>query len=137
MNLKPGHGKHCIYQIAYHLVLVTKDRRPCITKEMGEFMVKESARILRIWGGYLIEGKSDVDHLHLMICIPPSCELGRKIGSLKNSLSRDVKREFPEEVSQYLYGDKFWSDSYYIGTTGGANISTVRKYIENQGKKKK
>ena len=29
--------------------------------------------------------------------------------------------------------DSFWSDSYFITTTGGADIETIEKYIQDQG----
>ena len=28
--------------------------------------------------------------------------------------------------------DSFWSDSYFITTTGGADIETLEKYIQDQ-----
>ena len=48
-----------------------------------------------------------------------------------------VRKEYAEHLNKFLWGHSFWSDSYYIGTTGGANLDTIQKYIENQGKPKR
>jgi putative transposase len=41
------------------------------------------------------------------------------------------KRDFPE-VRRKLWGDHFWTPSYFAGSTGGANLATVKRYIQQQ-----
>ena len=129
--------KHCVYRLDYHVVFVVKYRRKCITDEIGLFLIEECKKIVEKNNGVLVEGKSDCDHIHILISMPPSVRMSDVIGSLKNSTSRMVRKTYPEHLSKYLYGESFWSDSYYIATTGGANIETIRQYIENQGKPKR
>lgn len=128
-------GNHCVYRLQYHVVFVTKYRRPCITDEMGIYMVENADRILKQWQGRVLEGKSDKDHIHLLIEMHPKYELSKYIGVLKQTLSRIIRRDYPEEVNRYLWGDAFWSKSFYIATAGGASLETLKKYIESQGKK--
>ena len=44
------------------------------------------------------------------------------------------RKRFPEQIKQYIYGDdtSFWSRSYFIATTGGVSLETVKQYIESQ-----
>ena len=40
------------------------------------------------------------------------------------------------KTKQYLWKEAFWSQSFYVMTTGGASVETIRKYIKSQGEKK-
>jgi putative transposase len=114
-----------------------KYRKKCITPEIGNYLLDNAKRLLQLWDGELIEGNTDQDHIHLLISMNPKYELARYIGVLKNSLARNVRNQYSEYLKQFLWGDSFWSDSYYIATTGGVNLDTIQKYIENQGKPKR
>lgn len=63
----------------------------------------------------------------------PNSELSKFINAYKSASSRLIKRDFPE-VRQKLWKEMFWSRSFCLLTTGGAPISVIKKYIENQGK---
>jgi putative transposase len=130
-------GNHSVYCLTYHVVFVVKYRKKCITPEIGNYLLDNAKRLLQLWDGELIEGNTDQDHIHLLISMNPKYELARYIGVLKNSLARNVRNQYSEYLKQFLWGDSFWSDSYYIATTGGVNLDTIQKYIENQGKPKR
>jgi putative transposase len=130
-------GNHSVYCLTYHVVFVVKYRKKCITPEIGNYLLDNAKRLLQLWDGELIEGNTDQDHIHLLISMNPKYELARYIGVLKNSLARNVRKQYSEYLKQFLWGDSFWSDSYYIATTGSVNLDAVQKYIENQGKPKR
>lgn len=90
-----------------------------------------------MYNGSLTEGNHDKDHIHLLLDMPPTCKMDDFIGMLKNTLARNVKKRYGDYLEQYLYGSSFWSDSYYLSTTGGANLDTVKQYIEQQGQPKR
>ena len=89
------------------------------------------------WGGELIEGKADRDHLHLLFSLPPDKELARYIGLMKQVSARQVRKKYKEQLKEYLWGDSFWTDSYYLGSTGGANLEVIEEYIKKQGQPKR
>ena len=126
------HTKHCVYSMKYHLVFVVKYRKKCISQEIGDFLMRETKRLLKEKGVYFIQGNHDKDHIHLLIEIPPTVLIATLVGTLKNTLSRLVRKKYAEELSKYLWGDSFWTPSYYIATVGNANKETVAKYIQNQ-----
>ena len=51
--------RHSVYQLTYHMVFVTKWRKPVITDEIGEFMVATAKRLCDGYGGELISGETD------------------------------------------------------------------------------
>ena len=54
-------------------------------------------------------------------------------GSFFLELSKEVRAEYTEHVRKYLRGDTpFWSNSYFIATTGTTVMEKVKEYIEKQ-----
>jgi putative transposase len=128
-------SRHTIYKLTYHIIFVTKYRRPVITKEIGDFMVSLARHLCNGYGGELISGESDKDHIHLLISLPPQCELSVIIRSLKTQLSREVHLhpEYDKIVKRYLRGKTpLWAPSYFVATTGSVSLDIVKEYIESQ-----
>ena len=100
-------------------------------------MIEDAKSILQKWNGEVLEANTELDHIHLLISMDPKYTLSYCIGSLKNSLARKARNRHREYLDQFLWEESFWSDSYYIASTGGANLDTVKSYIENQGKPKR
>lgn len=80
----------------------------------------------------LVEFNGERDHVHLMVNFPPTVAVSRLINSLKGVSSRRLRQEFPELVEHYWRAQRLWSGSYYAGSVGGAPLSVVRQYIEDQ-----
>ena len=78
---------------------MVKYRRKCITDEIGMFLIEECKKIVEKNNGILVEGKSDGDHIHILISMPPSVKMSDIIGALKNSTSRMVRKTYSEHLS--------------------------------------
>ena len=129
-------GRHSTFLLRYQLVFVVKDRQPVITNEIGEYLLTETKRLLKLWEGNLIEGNYEKDHIHLLIDMSPKYELSKYIGTLKHRLAKLVKEKYSDEISKYLWHNAFWTESYYIASVGETNIATIQEYIEKQGTKR-
>ena len=126
---------HSVYSMTYHMVFVTKYRKPVISDEIGDYMKKLSAELCRQHGGELISGESDADHLHLLISIPPQERPSDMIRVLKTQTSKKVRLipEFNEHIKKYLFGEvSVWSPAYFVATTGGATMEKIKEYVESQ-----
>jgi putative transposase len=55
------------------------------------------------------------------------------INNLKTVTSRLIRKEFWPQIKSKLGGKNFWTRAYFLITTGGVNLETIRKYIEKQG----
>lgn len=130
-------SRHNITQLTYHLVLVIKYRKPCIDKKLGDYLIVHCKKLIEQKGGTLLEGNYDKDHLHILMGMPPNINMSNFVSSMKTTTSRLARDEFKEYLREYLWGDAFWSSSFYLGTTGGATIDVIQKYIEQQGKPKR
>jgi putative transposase len=123
---------HSVYDLTYHLVLVTKYRHKCFTSEMMARMHEIAAVRCEDWGGNLIELNGEKDHVHLMFSIPPSVSLSSFINNLKTTSSRLLRKEFSNHLRPFYWKPIFWSRTYCVISTGGVTIDVIRKYIEGQ-----
>ena len=93
-------------------------------------------RIGKSYGITLVEWNHDMDHIHIIFKAQPKTELSKFINAYKSASSRLIKKEFPD-IKKYLWKEMFWSRSFCLLTTGGATIDVIKKYIEEQGQRKK
>lgn len=127
-------GKHCVYRLTYHLVFVTRFRKPVIDDVMSAAMKEFAAHMAELFGGELISAETDRDHIHLLVSLPPNTNLSTFVRSTKTQISREMRKRFPEQIGRYIYGKDtpFWGNSYFVSTTGSVSLETVKKYIESQ-----
>ena len=128
---------HAVCELKYHIVLVTKYRRPVIKGIIADHLKEECRRLIEHYDGDVVEIETDMDHVHILAAFGPEHAIRTIINALKGVTARIIRRDHWEEVSKQLWGDSFWSDSYYISTCGGVTVETIRKYVENQGRQKR
>nr|WP_326708263.1 MULTISPECIES: transposase [unclassified Streptomyces] len=51
---------------------------------------------------------------------------------LKGACARRLRQESPGHNHKYLWGDHFWSPSYSAASCGGAPLSIIKEYVDNQ-----
>lgn len=103
-------------------------------------MVETARRLFLGYGGELIEGKTDRDHIHLLVSLPPSKNLTDVVRSLKTQLSKELHTapEYDRVVKKYMFGDApLWFPSYFAATTGSVSLDVVKQYDEHKRKYEK
>ena len=125
-------GRHCVYQTAYHLVFVTYRRKKLLNDEISTLIINSVKNILNLWDGDLLEAKADVDHIHLLVSIPPKYSLSACVGTLKQVTAKQVQREF-SFLKELPQNGRLWGSSFYLATVGETDIDSVTKYIRSQG----
>lgn len=125
---------HSVYHCDYHLVLVTKYRRNVIANE-GIWMYIEQ-KLREVTEHYprirIKEINHDINHIHILISIPPQMSVGSVVRLLKTNSSRNIKSKFPFLKKVYYGTDGMWSDGYFVSTVG-ADETIIKRYIEKQG----
>jgi len=79
----------------------------------------------------LVEMDGEADHVHLLVWYPPKISVSKLVNSLKGVSSRLMKKQHPELLKAYWKG-VLWTPSYFAASCGGAPISIIRHYIEQQ-----
>jgi len=85
-------------------------------------------------GTGLTEFNGEPSHVHLPVSFPPKVALSRLASSLKGVSSRRLRQEFPGLARHFWRANRLWSGSYFTGSPGGAPISVLRQYIEQQNR---
>ena len=125
--------RHCTYLIHFHLVVVTKYRRKCITRPMLERLREIFADTLKKWDCELVEFNGEADHLHILMSVNPKVQPSKLVNNLKTGSSRLIRKEFAEHFNQVYRGKPvFWSRTYCLLACGGAPLSIIKQYIEQQ-----
>jgi len=75
----------------------------------------------------------DVDHIHVLVVIPPKMSVSNVVRIIKSNTSKDLKKKFLFLKEVYWGTDGIWSDGYFVSTVG-VNEAIIQKYIECQGK---
>lgn len=122
---------HCAYDIKYHLVWITKYRKPVLTGKIAE-RTRELMRItcanneVEILAGHI--GK---DHIHMLVSVPPHLSVSKLVQYLKGNTSRKLQMEFKELSKQY-WGQHLWARGYFAASSGNVTDEVIAEYIRNQ-----
>ena len=69
------------------------------------------------------------DHVHMLLEVDPQFSIHKAVKRIKGRTSHDLRLEFPWLKSRI---PTLWTNSYFVSTVGGAPLSVVKQYIENQ-----
>ena len=128
---KIRHGRHCVFHLHVHLVFVAKYRRTVFDRAALDALRDLFAGVCQKFETRLVEMDGERDHVHLLIEYPPTVSVSSLVNSLKGASSRVLRRLRPDIDKKYWRG-VLWSPSYFAASCGGAPISIVRQYIEQQ-----
>lgn len=123
---------HCVYNLKYHLVLVTKYRRKCFTAAMLTRLEEICRELCQKWEVELAEFGGEADHVHLLLDMHPNIMPSKFINNLKTVSSRLMRKEFANHLAKYYWKPVLWTRAYCLISAGGAPLSVLKEYIEKQ-----
>lgn len=126
------HGRHCVFNLHIHLVFVTKYRRSVFTKAVLEDLKEIFSSVCQDFEAELVEFDGEKDYVHLLINYPPKVSVSRLVNSLKGVSSRLIRKKRYACIQDKLWAGALWSPSYFAASCGGAPISIIKQYIEQQ-----
>ena len=128
-------NRHSCFLLQYHMVLVTKYRRPVLQGELKEYVYDLIRQVCSERGYQLLELNGEADHVHILFEASPDMAPMEFVNVLKTKTARFARRDFPEEVSKYYWKHYFWTDSYFVTTVSDHSLAIVQAYIQDQEKK--
>ncbi len=111
-------GSHTKHRVMYHLVWIPKYRKRIL---IGKITTRLKT---------LFEQCAEVNSVHILVQLRPHISVSKAVQLLKGGSSIKMMEEFPE-LEEFLWGDSFWGDGYFIETVGKVN-KKIRDYIINQ-----
>ena len=124
---------HTKWMCKYHIVFTPKYRRKAIYAQYRKDLQEYIKTLCKYKGVEIIEGHMMIDHVHLLVTIPPRISVSSFMGYLKG---KSALMMFDKHANlKYKYGNRhFWSEGYYVSTVG-LNEETIKKYIREQDRK--
>jgi putative transposase len=120
---------HTKWDCKYHVVWIPKYRKKTLygslKKQLGP-VIRELARQKEC---EIVEGKLVVDHVHMVISIPPKYAVAQVIGFMKGKSAIWVARVRGHKKN--FIGQNFWARGYCVSTIG-LDEDVVRDYIKRQ-----
>lgn len=132
--MKYRKGAHSVYSLMYHVIFVVKYRQNAFP-EGHEIVNDAKEKLVELSGNFdveVVEIECGVDHVHLLVSAGPTLDITRWINAVKGNTSRFLRERHADLLRDKLWGDHFWSPSYFIATTGNVSIDVLKKYIEDQ-----
>lgn len=132
------------YRCHYHVVWCPKYRRKVITSldpkldnppidgdpgPVDERLKQIIREVCKETGNDILELETMPDHVHLLVDCDPQYGINRLVRLIKGRTSRYLRSEFPS-LKRRL--PTLWTNSYFVATVGGAPLSIVKQYVQNQ-----
>ena len=121
---------HTRWNCKYHIVFAPKYRRK---QFYGEKRAEKGKKLRELcgWKGVnIIEAEVCVDHIHMLVEIPPKMSVSSFMGFLKGKSSLIIHERHAN--LKYKHGNRsFWCRGYYVDTAG-KNTKRIAEYIKHQ-----
>ncbi len=127
--MKYGSLNHTTWECKYHVVFIPKYRRKAIYGEIRRHLGEALRRLAEQRESRNEEGHLMVDHVHMMISIPPKYSVAQVIGYIKGKSAIHIAREFAGRKRNFV-GQHFWARGYFVSTVG-RDEAVIREYIRD------
>jgi putative transposase len=123
---------HTKWDCKYHVVFIPKCRRKTLYVELRKHLGEVFRQLAGQKESRIEEGHLLVDHVHMMISIPPKYAVSQVVGYIKGKSAIHLARVHGERRRNFV-GQHFWARGYFVSTVG-RDEATIREYIRNQEK---
>ena len=122
-------NNNVVYSCIYHVIWCPKYRRSVLVGEVEQ-------RLKDIIKEISIKCESDIqeievmpDRVHLVIEVDPQYGIHRLVRRMKGLSSHILRQEFKHLRTRL---PTLWTNSYFVATVGGAPLTILKQYVENQ-----
>jgi len=125
-----------IWHCQYHIVWVPKYRHRILRGELA----KDVENLIRADSNQqkceIIELNVQIDHVHLLVMIPPKISISTYVGRLKGKVAIRILNKFKRLKQKPYWGNHFWAKGYCVDTVG-LDSEMIRKYVKHQEQNEK
>ena len=124
---------HSVYRTEYHIVWIPKYRRRILNPGIQGYISKLFPKVLRGTSGCeIVEQNVQVDHVHLIMVIPPKYAVSDVIGKMKQYTASKMREKFAWLEEVYWKEQVVWSPGYFVSTVG-LDEKQITEYVKWQG----
>ena len=121
---------HSKWECKYHVVFIPKCRRRTLYEQLRRDLGEVFRTIAEHKESRIEEGHLMLDHVHMLIAIPPKYAVSQVIGYIKGKGAIHIARTYAERRRNFV-GQHFWARGYFVSTVG-RDEAQIRDYIRRQ-----
>ena len=121
---------HTKWECKYHVVWIPKYRRKALYGELRKYLGPVLRDLAQQREASVEEGHLNLDHVHMLISIPPKYAVSQVVGFIKGKSAIYIARTYLGRRQNFT-GQQFWARGYYVSTVG-RDEATIRAYIQKQ-----
>ena len=87
-------SSHTVYDLKYHLVWITKYRKPVLTGPIATRLRELIREVCKSRDVEILKGHISRDHVHIFVSVPPHLSVSNLLKSIKGKTSRKMLMEF-------------------------------------------
>jgi putative transposase len=122
--------KHTRWECKYHVVFIPKGRRKKLYQQLRRHLGEVFRRLAQQKESQILEGHLVVDHVHMLISIPPKYAVAQVVGYIKGKSAIHIARTVGGRQRNFT-GEHFWARGYFVSTVG-RDEKVIREYIQRQ-----
>jgi len=123
---------HTRWECKYHIIWIPKYRKKALFGQLRQYLGQVLRDLARSRESEVIEGHLSIDHVHVLISIPPKYSVAQVVGYIKGKSAIHIARNYMGQQRNFT-GHQFWARGYFVSTVG-RDEKTVREYIKTQEK---
>jgi len=127
-------GRSVVDDLHVHLVFVTRYWRDVLNDAMLTRCEQVMRDVCAEMGAGLREFNGEQDHVHLLVRYPPKLPVSTLVNRLKGVSAHYLRKEFTGQINRHLIHGHLWSPSYLAASCGGAPLTIIKEYIEQQNR---
>ena len=114
------------WQLFYHLVWATKDRRPLLTSAIEPAVFAHLRDKAASLGATVYALNGAEDHVHMVVSIPPKIAVATFVGQVKAVASARINKTAPDGASF------FWQEEYAAFSLDRKRLADHVRYVDLQ-----
>jgi putative transposase len=122
---------HSTYDIKYHIVWITKYRKPAITGKIAERTRELVRGVCQTNEVEILAGHVSKDHIHLLVSAPPHLSVSKLVQYIKGYTSRKLQMEY-KELNKQFWGKHLGGRGYFAASSGNVTDEVIAEYIRTQ-----
>ena len=120
---------HTKWECKYHLVWIPKYRKKILYGQLKKDLVPVLRELISHKESKVLEGQMKMDHVHVVVSIPPKYSVSQVVGYVKGKSAIWVSRAMGRRRN--FLGQNFWARGYCVSTVG-LDEETIREYVRSQ-----
>ena len=120
---------HTKWECKYHVVWIPKCRKKVLYGQLRRELGQVLRKLALHKESEVVEGSLKVDHVHVLMSIPPKYSVSQVVGYMKGKSAIWAARTTGR--NRNFVGQHFWARGYYVSTVG-LNEEEIREYVRSQ-----